>query len=199
MLLSRRFRSALKLTSLGIGALLLHIQANSSVGPKIESNRPDDASVFQKMRELNQMRESLAQTIPAKAEITEATFAAVCRPVGAELKRWAEANGVRALQISHKNRNPAHGVPAELKDAYQEFSTQSDLVEKKVPLLQKEGPQKTPQTVFLARIPVVQACLRCHGERANRPQFIVDKFPQDKAYGFKVGDLRGVYAIWRYQ
>lgn len=39
------------------------------------------------------------------------------------------------------------------------------------------------------------ACLACHGEKDSRPEFIKEKYPDDRAYGFKKGDLRGVISV----
>ncbi len=48
-------------------------------------------------------------------------------------------------------------------------------------------------TTFYYRIPVVEACLGCHGSQNSMPDFIIKKYPSDKAFGFKAGDLRGLY------
>jgi hypothetical protein len=43
---------------------------------------------------------------------------------------------------------------------------------------------------------VEASCLVCHGAKENRPQFVKDNYPQDLAYNFHVGDLRGMYAVF---
>ena len=40
-----------------------------------------------------------------------------------------------------------------------------------------------------------RACLSCHGDRDKRPDFIIKKYPEDRAYGFKDGDLRGIITV----
>ncbi len=48
---------------------------------------------------------------------------------------------------------------------------------------------------YSAPIYVEKACLACHGAKDKRPAFIVKKYPEDKAYGFKEGDLRGIISV----
>ena len=45
------------------------------------------------------------------------------------------------------------------------------------------------------RINVEPSCLACHGTKASRPAFIKANYPDDKAFDFTVGDLRGMYAV----
>lgn len=46
------------------------------------------------------------------------------------------------------------------------------------------------------RINVEPSCLACHGTTASRPAFVKDNYPDDKAFDFQVGDLRGMYAVF---
>lgn len=151
----------------------------------------DEQKVFDKMKSLNTMREALAGSIPTNSAITEETFKAVCKPIGAELKSWSEKNGYVANQISHKNRNDKNKVPENLSTVYGDFQKDSSLNQMTINL--KDAETK----VLLFRIPVAESCLRCHGEKANRPNFIVSQYSNDKAFDFKVGELRGLYAIYK--
>ena len=45
------------------------------------------------------------------------------------------------------------------------------------------------------RIDVQPSCMACHGARASRPAFVKKNYPDDKAFDFKPGDLRGMYAM----
>ena len=49
---------------------------------------------------------------------------------------------------------------------------------------------------YYRRIVVEPACLGCHGSRDNRPQFVKDGYPNDRAYNFDAGDLRGIYSVF---
>ncbi len=50
---------------------------------------------------------------------------------------------------------------------------------------------------YMKAIPTAEACLACHGEELN-PEIaakIKELYPDDKATGFKLGDLRGAFSI----
>ena len=49
---------------------------------------------------------------------------------------------------------------------------------------------------YYRRIIVEGSCLACHGARESRPQFVKDGYPDDRAYNFEAGDLRGVYSVF---
>ncbi len=149
--------------------------------------------IFAKLQTLNLTREGLAATIDPKASITEETFRNVCQPVGKELQRWSGENNLKSRQISHKNRNENHAIPKDLEGAYREFEKDSKLMEKVLPYI-LEGVQGE---MHLYRIQVASSCLACHGEKSARPTFIKEKYPKDRAFGFKVGDLRGVYTVFK--
>lgn len=51
-------------------------------------------------------------------------------------------------------------------------------------------------TRYYRRIDVKASCLACHGAKGARPEFIKEKYPQDLAYNFKEGDLRGMYSVF---
>lgn len=54
------------------------------------------------------------------------------------------------------------------------------------------------QTIrYMKAIPTAEPCLHCHGEQLT-PEIsnkIKNLYPEDKATGFKVGDLRGAFSI----
>lgn len=45
------------------------------------------------------------------------------------------------------------------------------------------------------RITVEASCLACHGTKASRPAFIQQNDPDDKAFGMKKGDRRGLDTV----
>jgi hypothetical protein len=50
---------------------------------------------------------------------------------------------------------------------------------------------------FIKAIPTQQLCLKCHGENINPEtlSLINDLYPDDKAAGFKLGDIRGAFSV----
>tara|TARA_B110000116_G_scaffold255873_1_gene254582 strand:- start:23 stop:592 length:570 start_codon:yes stop_codon:yes gene_type:complete len=50
---------------------------------------------------------------------------------------------------------------------------------------------------YMKAMPTGEVCLTCHGSNIKKPlQIIINElYPEDKAYGFKIGDIRGAFAI----
>jgi hypothetical protein len=96
-------------------------------------------------------------------------------------------------QIASKYRNPTH-APESLRDkvALAKFEQDRDLVG----LWDRETINQQIGTRYYRRIDVEASCLVCHGAKESRPQFVQKGYPQDLAYNFKVGDLRGMYAVF---
>jgi len=145
--------------------------------------------VYQKLDSLNTMREGLASSLdPKKEKITEETFKRVCMPVGKQLKEWSQAQGYEARQLARKYRNPQNAVTAKDQAAW-------DFFEKDAKLIQHKEENAAGITAYV-RIPVVAACLHCHGPKEARPDFIKQKYPEDRANDFAAGDLRAIYAVY---
>lgn len=158
------------------------------------SSAADQVAVAKnKMNSLNEMRQQLARSLDqAHESITADTFKAVCMPVGKELTSWSEKNNYAATQYSHKPRNKSHSIPKQFRKYYNKFEKNKDL---EFLVVSDELDNKKGQRLFY-RVPIVNSCLHCHGSKDSRPDFIVKKYPTDKAFNFKVGDLRGVYSVF---
>ncbi len=155
--------------------------------------RPDPqvlAKVVQEIERLDAMRSALAASFSGEPD--QSTFAQVCRPVGGQARRLAEENGWRVAQLAEKYRNPAHRLDAEAERAYRLMAEDGGLMGIWV------GAELDGQHGYryFRRIVVEQACLACHGPKDDRPQFVKDGYPEDRAYDFEVGDLRGLYSVF---
>lgn len=142
--------------------------------------------------EIINMRSSLAEIfIRPDMEITEETFKNVCGAVQRRVKEISEKEGLRIRHAAVKNRNPAFAAtPEEVKilaafDKDRNINDRWDAVE-------MEGKKFMR---YMRPIFVEEACLACHGPKEKRPKFIIEKYPDDKAYDFKVKDLRGVIEV----
>jgi len=105
------------------------------------------------------------------------------KPVGQAYKEWGAKRGYKVRQLSHKNRNPLNAATPEEIVVMDRFLGN--------PKLQHFQSDRT----LYVRIPVTEACLSCHGPKASLPSFIKEKYPTDKAFDFKPGDLRGLYRV----
>jgi hypothetical protein len=108
-----------------------------------------------------------------------------------------QQNGVALKRVSLGNRNPINQPTNEEKIVLEKWET---MVKNHEPLpaglLQKFSDGKA-----LYYKPIVinnEACLKCHGTLDNTSplaQSICTLYPQDKAMGYKMGDLRGMIVV----
>jgi len=148
----------------------------------------------QEIESLDAMRTGLASSLEGSTEEpTQQTMKEVCRPVGMQAMQLSQENGWQVKQIASKYRNPTH-APESLRDkmALAKFEQDRDLVG----LWDRETINQQTGTRYYRRIDVEASCLVCHGAKDQRPQFVQKGYPQDLAYNFKVGDLRGMYAVF---
>jgi hypothetical protein len=178
-----------------MGVVGLLIVAILAVGFTVASvsQRPggqDLARAVEEIEALNTLRSTLAASFSGEPD--QSTFAQVCKPVGARAKQLAEENGWVVAQMAEKYRNPGNKPDREALLAYKIMEDSPELMGMWI-RTERDG---IPGDRYFRRIVVGQKCLACHGAKAERPQFVVDGYPDDRAYGFKVGDLRGVYSIF---
>lgn len=152
------------------------------------------AKAVQEIENLDAMRSGLAAYLEDAPEPpTAETMKQVCKPVGMKAKQLSKENGWQVKQIAKKYRNPAH-KPDNIAaaNALSTFEQSPELMG----FWEKETLNDQAGTRYYRRINVEASCLACHGLKGNRPQFVKDNYPQDLAYDFKVGDLRGMYAVF---
>jgi hypothetical protein len=152
------------------------------------------AASVQEIEFLDEMRSGLASTLETqKQEPTIQTFKEVCKPVGMRAKQLSQENGWQVKQIAKKYRNPAH-APDNLHSqmALAKFEQNPELIG----FWEQEKFNGQDGIRYYRRINVEASCLACHGRKNARPQFVQDKYPQDLAFDFNVGDLRGMYAVF---
>ncbi|NKB17623.1 MAG: DUF3365 domain-containing protein [Pseudanabaena sp. CRU_2_10] len=152
------------------------------------------AKAVQAIEDLDLMRSGLASTLQGRTEEpTSQTMKEVCRPVGMRAVQLSQENGWQVKQIASRYRNPSH-APDNLhaKIALAKFEQNPELMG----FWNRETIDRQDGTRYYRRINVEASCLACHGRKDSRPQFVRDNYPQDLAYDFKVGDLRGMYAVF---
>ncbi|MBI5588416.1 MAG: DUF3365 domain-containing protein [Deltaproteobacteria bacterium] len=142
--------------------------------------------------EIISMRSALAKEfIKPGAEVNEETFKKVCGEVGKKVKEISEREGVVIRHSAVKSRNPKNSATPEEAVLMERFEK-----EKKLKGIDEEAFFDGKKYFRVTRpIYVEKACLACHGDKDSRPLFIKEKYPEDRAYGFKTGDLRGLISI----
>lgn len=177
------FASALFASCLCVPAL----SAGADIGM---AHREDNAAA--NATEIIEMRSTLAKTfIQPGAEVTEDTFKKVCGAVGKRVKEISEKEGVRIRHASLKNRNPLNSADAGETGRIKRFEDNKKLSEVWDDVTADgNGFRRYTRPIY-----VEEACLACHGKKEARPAFIVEKYPNDKAYDYKKGNLRGVISV----
>ena len=104
----------------------------------------------------------------------------------------ADSTGWTVQQLAVKYRNPLHRADPEAERIITAMEQDTTLMS----LVLRTYREGVAGFRYLRRITVQPACLACHGARDARPEFIKSGYPQDRAYDFRVGDLRGVYSVF---
>ena len=121
----------------------------------------------------------------------------VCQSVAPAIAADLSRNGDLAVsRIARRNRNPDNAVPAELDALYQQLEREP---------LRDGKPHVVTATigereVFMRALPMKdQPCSQCHGTSiAPDVKAAIDaRYPDDRATGFAVGDLRGAMLVTR--
>lgn len=112
-----------------------------------------------------------------------------------------ELKGVKVKRVSFKNRN-VENVPDDFeKEALNYFENlhTSGKIDKETNFLKKIDTESGPLVRFAKPILVEAPCLNCHGSETQISEqvkgVITQKYPNDKAQGYEVGDLRGLISV----
>lgn len=174
--------------ALALGAAVALAAARQAV-----SDKPDAkvlGKVVESVEDLNALRSGLAGAFSGEPD--RAAFAQVCKPVGEQAKRLAEENGWKVQQLALRYRNPAHQPDDEARRIHDLFLREPEILG----LWIRSELDGRSGLRYFRRIEVEKACLACHGARERRPAFIEEGYPDDRAYGFELGDLRGLYSVF---
>ena len=137
------------------------------------------------VNKINNLRENLVKGVISKPN--QDTFKAVCKPVGLGIKSYYKATGIMIRQTSLKYRNQKNKPTA--------FEEEISNLFLKDPSIQESWIYTDHKKHFFKKILIQKPCLVCHGKKDNRPSFIKNKYPNDHAYNFRVGDFRGLYHV----
>jgi hypothetical protein len=108
----------------------------------------------------------------------------------------AKQAGARISRIAQRNRNPANGL--ETKAEKEAFAALAQLAPRYDTSLVRAGAKRV---TFFKPIPLaMNTCLKCHGtpQKEVAPETlaaIAERYPEDKALNFKLGELRGAWKI----
>jgi len=110
----------------------------------------------------------------------------------------SEASGAEVSRIAEKHRNPAGGVPDDLREAYAALAAAPLVEGKPNRQIVQTGEGAEARVHFLSAIPMQeQPCSVCHGTDvdAELKAHIDSLYPGDLATGFAPGELRGALLV----
>jgi hypothetical protein len=152
------------------------------------------ARAVDQMEQLDRMRISLASTLEGSTEEpTKDTMREVCMPVGKRAMAIGRENGWTVRQVASKYRNPDHApAGAQENGVIDLFARHPEITGLWEPATAGQGAGVN----YYRRIDVQASCLACHGSKESRPAFVKERYADDRAFNFKPGDLRGMYAVF---
>ncbi|MEX1316471.1 MAG: DUF3365 domain-containing protein [Synechococcaceae cyanobacterium] len=179
-----------------LGGLLLSLQPGPAQAAAGEAPvAPAQlARAVDQMEQLDRMRISLASTLEGSTEQpTLETMREVCMPVGKRAMAIGQENGWTVRQVASKYRNPDHApAGAQETGVIDLFARHPEITGLWEPATAAQGAGVT----YYRRIEVQASCLACHGSKDSRPAFVKEKYADDRAFNFRPGDLRGMYAVF---
>lgn len=124
----------------------------------------------------------------------------VCTVAAPEItERLSEAKGWRVARTALKVRNPGNAPDAWERKVLEMFVAKAKGGADPKTLEHGEFAVVDGEKVFryMKAIPTAKPCLTCHGTNidAKVSAAIKDAYPEDKATGFKLGDIRGAFTI----
>jgi hypothetical protein len=136
-------------------------------------------------------RAELQETLRQELERDAVEAIAVCRERAPEIAAARSRDGVRLGRTSHRLRNPANAAPEWVRPLLAAYlASPADRAPRAVPL-------PGDRWGYVEPIAVQAPCLTCHGE-VLAPALaarIAELYPEDRAVGFRLDDLRGVFWV----
>ncbi len=180
--------SSLVLTS---GVLTSGVGA-AGVGAAGDSFKDKAAAITAEITGMRSVRASkLHPASNVVSSITVESFKQTCGPVAKRVMEISKEQSVKIRHAALKYRNPKNAATPE-EAAMMEMFDFDRSVTGKLDRIELEG---TVYRRYSAPIFVEPACLKCHGDKDARPGFVLKKYPLDRAWGFGVGDIRGIISV----
>lgn len=127
---------------------------------------------------------------------------AVCQVQAPALARTAsEQTGWNVKRVSLRNRNPKAVPDAWERAALEDFDRRAAAHEPAATLERYEAVQENGKTVwrYMRALPTGELCLACHGPVEQLSPAVKAKlaalYPEDRATGYRVGDIRGAMTL----
>jgi hypothetical protein len=164
-----------------------------------ETSVAEEAEFLRQSEELTSQFRSELQTelSNALAEVGPVGAIGVCQSTAPAIgARLSEDSGFTVSRIARRNRNAQNGISPDLEALYSDLESSP---------MQNGSPRSVHGTagdrlVYLRAIPMQeQPCSACHGSTIDPAlsEVIAQSYPEDRAVGFKPGELRGAFLVER--
>jgi hypothetical protein len=111
----------------------------------------------------------------------------------------SSTTGMKLSRVSGRNRNPSNAPNDWQTAVLQDFEVRKRAGEEAGSLTWYERAETASGTEFrfMKAIPTGGICLQCHGTEIAEPVALklAELYPEDKATGFRAGDLRGAFVV----
>jgi len=131
---------------------------------------------------------------------------AACRDKAPQLAKAAsDESGWSVRRVSLRNRNPKAVPDAWERAALEEFDRRAAAGENPATLEKAELVQENGVGVrrYLRALPTQQLCTQCHGTAEQLKPAVAERlralYPDDRATGYRVGEIRGAITLRRAQ
>jgi len=113
----------------------------------------------------------------------------ICQMKAPEIEKQVSSEGIKIGRVSLKKRNPQNAPKAWMRSYIKEFH------EKKISKNYIITDLNNGKKGLLKPIRTMPLCLKCHGENIDKSLYraILNKYPKDRAIGYKVGEIRGFF------
>ena len=182
---------------LAAAALLFGLPANAGAGEQAVS---PDALAAEARAIAATFAEKLKSELVGAMKVDGPSKAIeVCNVAAPSIAADVSANGWSVGRTSLKTRNPKNVPDAWERRSLEEFdaakSTGADAAKlERFEVVEKNGIRTFR---FMKAIPVAEPCLTCHGETIKEPvkARLAELYPEDRATGYKIGDIRGAFTL----
>jgi hypothetical protein len=140
---------------------------------------------------LSQYKHDLQGALRAGLNQGEVEAIAACRIQAPKIAKSLSRDGMRVGRTSHRLRNPANAPPDWVEPILETYVDNPSDREPRVVSLPQD------RSGYVEPIVLQPLCTTCHGEvlASEVASRINELYPEDRAVGFQVGDLRGVFWI----
>lgn len=171
-----------------IDAYLGYTTIERGIRDELERDAKEIQAVLMSTRRIYQ-KQFLDSGIPLSEKTIGFLPAHAMARISQDFPNWSKT-GLSFNNVSDRPRNPDNQADHDELEAMAWFRANPKAEERLTEIIGKDG---SPYYHYTTPIRVEASCLKCHGERAAAPATVANQY--DTAYGYQLGDLRGLMSI----